>query len=188
MKSKYLFLSLFFALILVTGCAKKKEQSGETESVGSKPTNVSEISNFEKRSDLTPNFSWKDKDGKTVSFDTFRGKVTLVNFWATWCGPCKRELPDLIALSKEMESKGVKVIGISTDRGSNVIDDVKSFVAQAGITYQIVISNEDLEEAYGNIRVIPTTFLIDADGKIAETIIGGRTKEQFAEAINALLK
>jgi peroxiredoxin len=87
-----------------------------------------------------------------------------------------------------MESKGVKVIGISTDRGSNVIDDVKSFVSQAGITYQIVISNEDLEEAYGNIRVIPTTFLIDADGKIAETIVGGRTKEQFAESINALLK
>ncbi|MBI5021416.1 MAG: TlpA family protein disulfide reductase [Ignavibacteriales bacterium] len=188
MKSKYLFFSLLVAIVLITGCAKKKEQSGEVESAGSKAANVSEISNFEKRADLAPNFSWKDKDGKTISFDTFRGKVTLVNFWATWCGPCKRELPDLIALSKEMETKGVKVIGISTDRGSNVIDDVKSFVSQSGITYQIVISTEDLEEAYGNIRVIPTTFLIDADGKIAETIVGGRSKEQFAEAINALLK
>ncbi|MBI5475946.1 MAG: TlpA family protein disulfide reductase [Ignavibacteriales bacterium] len=181
------FIALL-SILLISGCAKKKEAVSENGSKSSGAANVSEISGFEKRGDLAPNFSWKDKDGKTISFDNFRGKVTLVNFWATWCGPCKRELPDLIALSKEMENEGVKVIGVSTDRGANVIDDVKAFVAEAGITYQIVISNEELEETYGNIRVIPTTFLIDADGKISQTIVGGRTKEQFAEAIRAILK
>jgi cytochrome c biogenesis protein CcmG, thiol:disulfide interchange protein DsbE len=188
MKIYRLAFIILISLLLTGGCAKKKETSSETTLKQGGASNVSEISSFEKRADLSPNFSWKDKEGKIITFDNFRGKVTLINFWATWCGPCKRELPDLIALSKEMESKNVKILGVSTDRGANVIDDVKSFVAEAGISYQIVISNEELEEAYGNIRVIPTTFLIDADGKIVQTIVGGRTKEQFAEAINAILK
>lgn len=188
MKSTKTAILLAFVLLVAAGCSKNKEQRGETETAGGKVQNVSDISNFEKRDNQIPNFSWQDKDGKTVTFDQFRGKVTLVNFWATWCGPCKRELPDLIALSNEMESKNVRVLGISTDRGSGVLEEVKSFVGKEGITYQIIISTEDLEEAFGNIRVIPTTFLIDADGKIAQTIVGGRSKEQFTEAINAILK
>lgn len=176
------------AFLLVTGCSKKKEDKSENNPTPVKVSNVSEIMNVSKRSGMAPNFSWKDQSGETIDFDSFRGKVTLINFWATWCGPCKRELPDLIALSKEMADKNVKVLGISTDRGSNVVDEVRSFVAEYGISFQIVISNADIEEAYGNVRVIPTTFLIDANGKIAQTIVGVRSKEQFVEAINALLK
>ncbi len=172
------------AFLLVTGCSKKEEDNPNPIKV----SNVSEIITVSKRVDLVPNFSWRDESGKTIDFDSFRGKVTLINFWATWCGPCKRELPDLIALSKEMADKNVKVLGISTDRGSNVIEEVRSFVAEYGISFQIVISNEDIEEAYGNVRVIPTTFLIDADGKIAQTMVGIRSKQQLIEAINTLLK
>ncbi|MDI6766736.1 MAG: TlpA disulfide reductase family protein [Bacteroidota bacterium] len=178
----------FLALLLVTGCSNKKEEGTKNNPISGKASNVSEIMSVSKRDNMAPNFSWKDQSGKTIDFDSFRGKVTLINFWATWCGPCKREIPDLIALSKEMADKNVKFLGISTDRGSNAIEEVRSFVADKGISFQIVISNEDIEEAYGNVRVIPTTFLIDANGKIAQTIVGVRSKEQFAEAINALLK
>ena len=87
-----------------------------------------------------------------------------------------------------MTDRGVRVIGVSTDRGSSVRDDVASFVAEHAIPYQRVIANDDLDEAYGNIRLIPTTFIFDADGNIAQTLVGGRSKEQFMEAINALLK
>lgn len=182
-----IIISLLTSL-LVTGCSNKKEADIKNYPISGKGSNVSEITNVSKRIDLAPNFSWKDQSGKTIDFDSFRGKVTLINFWATWCGPCKRELPDLIALSKDLADKNVKVLGISTDRGSNVIEEVRSFVAEKGITYQIVISNEDIEEAYGNVRVIPTTFLIDANGKIVQTIVGARSKQQFAELINGLLK
>jgi len=183
-----IFYALIIASILLAGCSKKQDAGIRTGTSSSQSSNVSEITNVSKRPDMAPNFSWKDVSGKTIDFDSFKGKVTLINFWATWCGPCKRELPDLVALSKEMANKNVKVLGISTDRGSNVIDDVKAFVSENGISYQILISNEEIEEAFGNIRVVPTSFLIGADGKIAQTIVGMRSKEQFAEAINALLK
>lgn len=181
-------LILTFIFTIWYGCSKKEQSESIENNTVPKASNVSEILNVAKRSDLAPNFSWRDKDGKTIDFDKFRGKVTLVNFWATWCGPCKRELPDLIALSKEMADKNVKILGVSTDRGSNVIEDVRAFVAEKGIPYQNLIANEYLEEAFGNVRVIPTSFIIDAEGKIVQTIVGMRSKEQFAEAINALLK
>jgi thiol-disulfide isomerase/thioredoxin len=182
--------SVIVISFIVGGCVQKKQPQG-SESSGTVPHssgNVAEALSVTKRSDVASNFSWKDSTGKTVDLDSFRGKVTLINFWATWCGPCKRELPDLISLSSEFANQNVKFIGISTDRGPNVIDDVRSFVKEQGLPYQIVISNEDLEDAYGNPRAIPTTFIIDANGKIAQSYVGMRSKEFFAQAIKDLLK
>jgi len=181
-----LYLIFMISLLLTTGCSKK--QGDQKKAPVEVTSNVSEVTSVSKRPDLVPNFAWKDSAGKTIDLDSYRGKVVLINFWATWCGPCKRELPDLIAISNELAGRNVSVIGISTDRGTNVIDDVKSFVKEKGIPYQVVISSEDLEEAFGNIRVIPTTFLVDASGKIAQTIVGARSKQAFTEAITPLLK
>lgn len=188
-RSRSLALSLTLSLLVVAGCAKKEEpqRSGRTSSaVGG--DNVTEVTGVDKRAEKAPNFSWKDSTGKTVDLDSFHGTVTLINFWATWCGPCKRELPDLISLSREMANRKVKFIGVSTDRGPGTLDDVRAFVKDHGIPYQIVISNDDLEDAFGNPRAIPTTFLIDANGKIAQTIVGMRTKEFFAQAVTSLLQ
>ena len=173
-------------LLLFSNCTKKQQADNNTKT--NKSANVTEVVSVTKRTDKASNFSWKDSTGKTIDLDSYLGKVTLINFWATWCGPCKMELPDLIAISKEMADKGVKIIGVSTDRGANVLEDVSSFVAEKGIPYQIVISNEDLDEAFGNIRLIPTTFVVDAEGKIVQTIVGARSKAAFLEAINAVLK
>ncbi len=187
-------LSLFFyglltlSLLFSVGCKKKESGSGgDQQSTTVSARNVSDISNVQTRDGLVPNFSFKDANGQERTFDTFKGKVTFVNFWATWCGPCKMELPDIIALSKEYSDKEVSFIGISTDRGGNVVDDVRSFVQKSGIPYQIVISNDEVEEAYGNIHAIPTTFIIDANGKILQTFVGVRSKDVFAKAIDEAL-
>jgi len=174
-------------IAIFVGCTNK-QPAEKNNGTAIKAENISEILNVTKRSGLVPNFSWKDKDGKTVDFDNFKGKVTLINFWATWCGPCQKEIPDLITLNKEMTDKNVKILGVSTDRGTNVLEDVRQFISEKGINYQNLISNEDLEEAFGNIRVIPTSFIVDSEGKIVQTIVGMRSKEQFAEAINAAMK
>ncbi|MBI3189381.1 MAG: TlpA family protein disulfide reductase [Ignavibacteriales bacterium] len=187
------YISIIFVLVLSVllgvGCSKKekvKENAEEANSVAS-TQNVSEIDNVQLREGIVPNFSFTDANGQTTNFDSFKGKVTLVNFWATWCGPCKVELPDLIALSKEYSDRNVRFIGISTDRGSDVVEDVRTFVQKSGITYQIVISNDDIESAYGNIHAIPTTFIVDENGKIVESFVGVRSKEYFAQALNKAL-
>ncbi len=174
-------------LFLLPGCAKEQPKSSDTDGTVI-AMNVAEVSRVVKRADKVPNFSWKDSTGRLIDYDSFQGKITLINFWATWCGPCKKELPDLVAMSRELASRGVKIIGVSEDRGSNALEDVKSFVHDNGIPYLIVISNDELEEAFGNVRQLPTSFLVDEHGKIIQTFVGARTKEIFTEAITALLK
>ncbi len=180
-------LIIAFALLSLAGCSKKEGQAGSARSAGV-ADNVAEITSVQARPGHVPEFTWKDASGTSVSIDAFRGHVTLVNFWATWCGPCKKELPDLIAISKELAAKNVTVIGISTDRGMSVVDDVSAFVKEKGIPYQILISNDDLESAFGNVRLMPTSFVVDANGAIAKELVGIQTKQSFVDAITAAMK
>lgn len=177
-------LCLLALALLAAGCGKKEEQSN-TGAPASSPKNVAQIVTAEKRDGRIPNFTWKDADGKTVSFDSFKGKATLVNFWATWCSPCKKEIPDLIAISKELAGQDIKVIGISTDRGMSVAEDVGKFVEEKGIPYMILISTDELEEAFGNIRMIPASFVVDANGTIVKELVGLQSKEAFVSALTA---
>ncbi|HUL44583.1 MAG TPA: TlpA disulfide reductase family protein [Bacteroidota bacterium] len=177
-------LSVFSPLVL-SSCTQNRESSTGTQPVG---VHVFPVASVSPRNDMVPNFSWTDTTGKSVDFDSYRGKVTLINFWATWCGPCKKELPDLVELSKEYEGKNVKFLGLATDRGSDVANDVARFVQEHHIPYQNLVSSEALEEAFGNVPAIPTSFLIDGQGKIVQTYVGARSKEFFSQAIAALLK
>lgn len=176
-------------ILFFSGCSRtdQQQQAQPSGSSSGKGDNVALVTGVTKRPDQAPNFSWKDSTGAVVDLDSYHGSVTLINFWATWCGPCKRELPDLVSLSREMAGRKVKFIGVSTDRGPGVLDDVRSFVREHDIPYQIVVSNDDLEDAFGNPRAIPTTFLIDASGKVSQPIVGMRSKEFFAQAIASLL-
>jgi len=180
------FIAIAIASLLSPGCKKRPPE----EAVPPPPSgsNVNEVFNVAKRPGKAPEFSWRDSTGSVVSFDAFRGKLTLVNFWATWCGPCKRELPALIDLNKEYAGRGVTILGVSSDRGANIIEDVRAFVHDNGITYQIVLSNDDLEEAFGNIRALPTSFLINQEGEIVQTFVGGREKQFFVQAITEALR
>jgi len=179
-------------LLFAAGCGQKndsntgKESQTQIQSATERNSNIAEVLTVTRRNDQVPNFTWKDNTGRTVDFDGFRGKVTLINFWATWCGPCKKELPDLVALSQELAGANIKILGVATDRTPNATELVGDFVKEHGIPYLNLVSNDDLEDAFGNPRAIPTSFLIDANGKIAQTIVGMRSKEFYRQAMTAL--
>ena len=174
-------------MLLSIGCSKKSASNRSSDNTGTSGISVPEVVSVQVRDNKVPNFSWKDASGKTIDLDSYRGKVTVINFWATWCGPCIHEIPDLIELSKELSDKNVKLIGVSLDRGPNVAEDVQNFVTEKGIPYQVVLANEELENAFGNISSIPTTFLVDDQGTIRQTIIGIRTKRVLIQAVTDLL-
>lgn len=185
--SAYLRAVIPVLIIVALGCSKRKPQSDEA--VGTPAaTNVAEVSSVMDRTDKVPNFSWTDGNGKMIDYDSYHGKLTLINFWATWCGPCRKELPDLAAISREFADRGVRIIGISEDRGPSVLEDVRSFVKENGIPYQVLVSTDELEESFRNVRMLPTTFLVDDAGTILHTFVGPQTKPIFTAAITAALK
>ena len=108
----------------------------------------------------------------------------VVDFWAPWCGPCRREIPDLVTLSSELAPKGVVVVGVSVDDNDDRLRTVKNFVEKSRITYMNVIDNDnkDIARHYG-VQSIPMTLVIDRQGKIVEKIIGARSKDAFMAAL-----
>lgn len=129
-------------------------------------------------------FTWRDGQ-RTQSFAQYTsGKVVLMNIWATWCGPCRREIPDLSLISTEMAAKGVVVVGVSVDDNDDRVRTVKNFVEKNRIPYVNVIDNDnkDISRAYG-VQSIPMTLIIDRQGKIIEKIMGARSKDVFMAAL-----
>jgi thiol-disulfide isomerase/thioredoxin len=135
----------------------------------------------------TPAPGWKltDLNGRSVSFSDFRGKVVILDFWATWCAPCRVEIPQFVALQKQYGAKGLTVIGVSLDEQG--LDVVKKFVKRLAVNYPIVIGNEKVAEAYGGIDAIPTTFVIDRQGRIMSRHMGYDDKAVFEKEIQSLL-
>lgn len=138
--------------------------------------------------DQAVNFTWVDVTGKTVSFkDYTNGKVVFLNFWGTWCPPCRREIPDIVTISNELKDKDFVVIGIALERGNNPEKKLEAFMEANGIKYHNFLADKSLTEAYGGISSVPTTFIIDKNGKIVEKIVGMQTKEKFMQSINKVL-
>lgn len=116
-----------------------------------------------------PDFTLKTLDGQEMTLSKLRGKVVLLDFWATWCGPCRESIPHLIQLYKTYQEKGLEVIGMNMDRGD--IDTVRHFVKSMDIPYPILVTTEDVVRNYG-VTGLPTTIFIDKTGKIREKIPG----------------
>ena len=132
-----------------------------------------------------PEFKLKALDGKEVRLSDFKGKVRIVDFWATWCPPCREEIPDFISLQKQYKAKGLEVIGVSVDRGGPEV--VQKFNKEYGVNYTSLMANDEVQAAFGGIRAIPTTFLIDRDGNIVKKYQGLVSKEVFEKDIKELL-
>ena len=141
--------------------------------------------------DPTPAPAWtlKDVNGHEVSFDQFKGKVVVVDFWATWCPPCRAEMPGYVELQKKYGADGLVIIGMSVDaQGPGV---VKSFIEKNGINYQIVMADEAVQTAFGGadpISAIPTTFIIDRSGKIRDRKMGSEETASFEARLVPFLK
>ena len=118
---------------------------------------------------LVPDFTLQTLDGQEITLSKLKGKVILLDFWATWCGPCRESIPHLIQLYKTYQKSGLEVIGMNVDRGDMEI--VRHFVKSMDIPYPIVITPDHVERNYG-VTGLPTTILIDKEGKIREKIVG----------------
>jgi peroxiredoxin len=133
-----------------------------------------------------PEFALKDADGKTVHLADYKGKVVLLDFFATWCGPCKIEIPWFMEMERKNKDRGLAVLGVSMDdEGWEV---VKPFLSSLGVNYRVVIGNDSTAQLYGGVDALPTTFLIDRNGKIAAIHIGLASKKDFDDGIQQLLQ
>lgn len=132
-----------------------------------------------------PAFTLTNLSGQTVRLSDFKGKVVLLDFWATWCAPCRMEIPDLIQLQKQYADRGFTVLGIALDDEGAAV--VKPVAQKLGVTYPVLVGNTQVAAAYGGIEALPTTFLIGRDGKILKTYIGTRDKSEFQQDIQSAL-
>ena len=191
--TKRILLSFFLiGLILFSSCSRQQNQHNSSSISDTKQNNFS--GNVSLAAGAEPAsgedaavFYWFNSNGKKVSLADLKGKTVLINFWATWCGPCKAELPDIESLSKDYASKGLVVIGISVDKGSNLLSDISNFASENGLTYQVVIDNSNVADKYGNINAIPTSFLVDKTGKIVDKWVGMRNKAFLESTIKRYL-
>lgn len=134
---------------------------------------------------VAPGWELPDLDGKIVHSTDFKGKVVVLDFWATWCPPCRAEIPDFIALQKKYAAQGLTVIGISVDQAG--LKTVKSFAKKNAINYPVVLADGKVEAAFGGIDGLPTTFIIDRTGHIVKQHLGFTAPEEIEKEIKALL-
>ncbi len=136
---------------------------------------------------VAPDFSWQTPDGKVVHLSDLKGKVVLLDFWATWCGPCRMTIPHVESLYEKFKDKGLVVIGINLD-GPGKRETVSKFIKEHGITYTVVGDNGTVAQEYG-VSGIPRFFFIDKHGRIAKTVVGydPNMEETFAKEITTLL-
>jgi peroxiredoxin len=133
----------------------------------------------------TPDFSLKDSTGATVKLSDYKGKVVLLNFWATWCGPCKIEIPWFMDFEKTYKDRAFAVLGVSMDEDG--WDAVKPYIEEHKMNYRVVIGNDQVSQLFGSIESLPTTIVIDREGRIASMHIGLVAKSTYQKEIELLL-
>jgi thiol-disulfide isomerase/thioredoxin len=137
------------------------------------------------KSGPAPDFTLQSLDGNSMRLSDLRGKAVLLNFWATWCSPCKIEMPWFIELQKQYGAQGLQIVGVAMDDASK--EDIAKFAKDMGVNYPVLLGKEAVGEAYGGIPALPESFFIGRDGKIVDKIIGLRDKSDIEDAIKKAL-
>ncbi len=157
-------------LVLLIGCGGKKKEAEES-------------SNALKAADFT--VALVGDEGKTVSLADYKGKVLILDFWATWCPPCRREIPHFNDLYSRYKGEGLEILGASVDQGG--ADVVKRFMKGTPIDYPSGMAPADMQAAYGPIRSIPTTYVIDRKGRVQRKLVGYQDISVFEKILEELL-
>ncbi len=139
---------------------------------------------FVRNPDPAPDFKLTSLDGKPVTLAGSKGKVILLNFWATWCGPCRAEIPDLVELQNKYKDR-LQILGLVVDDDDQ--DAIKEFAEKFGINYPVAIAGDDIRFQYGGIAALPTSFVLDAEGRIVQKHEGLRDPVLYETEIRSLL-
>lgn len=135
-----------------------------------------------------PDFELKSIDGKTVRLSDYRGKAVLLNFWATWCPPCKIEMPWFVDLQKQYGAEGLQVVGIAMDDDAEKqADKIGGFAKEMNLNYVVLLGNDKVGDAYGGVEGLPTTFYIGRDGKIVNAVSGLISHSEIEENVKKAL-
>ena len=133
--------------------------------------------------ETAPDFILPALDGSRLRLSDFKGKVVILDFWATRCPPCRKEIPGFIELYKKYEGEGLEIVGVCLESETTV----KPFAKETGINYTLVFANREIGRQYGGIQYIPTTFIINRQGNIAKKHVGYVSKETFEKGVKELL-
>lgn len=179
MKNRLLFFFFLTVSISIFGCEKTNNEIYNNSNTEFTSLNTNE----EKKA---ADFELKTLDGKNVKLSDYKGKIVIIDFWATWCAPCRKGVPDLVELQKEYKNDLV-IIGVSLDQ-QNTIKDLNPFIKNYGINYPVVLGTQKVVMDYGNIQAIPTSFVINQAGYIVDSHVGLVPKSTYVNTINKLLK
>lgn len=178
---RHAFLSsvLVFACLLAS-CSGRQSASGGAEDGHGRSAQAKHVDRKP-----APDFTLKDASGADVKLSDYRGRAVLLNFWATWCGPCNLEIPWFVDFQKQLQAKGLEVIGVSMDtEGWSVI---KPFVASHKMNYRVLLGNDSVSQLYGGVDSLPTSFIIDKEGRIAYVHVGLAGKNDYLNEIEGVL-
>ena len=137
------------------------------------------------QSGVAPDFTLQSLEGKTVRLSDFRGKPVVLNFWATWCGPCKIEMPWFVDFQKQYGTAGVQFLGVAMDDAST--KDIAEFAQSMNVNYPILIGKESVGDAYGGVQFLPETFYIDRSGKIVDKAFGLKGRGEIEDDIKKII-
>ena len=146
---------------------------------------VTKVKPVGKNGSAAPDFELKSLDGKQVRLSDYRGRAVLLNFWATWCAPCKIEMPWFVDLQKQYAAQGLQVIGVAMDDSGE--ETIAKFAQQMGVNYPVLIGKEAVGDAYGGVEFLPTTFIIDRQGKVVDRVFGLVGRSEFEDDIKKAL-
>lgn len=186
---RYFLLIGTAAILMFHGCGRAQtahadSASGTAAAKLPQPAQDANVIQFVKNPDTAPAFQLNDLDGKSFSLAEAKGKIVLLNFWATWCGPCRAEIPDLVDLQKRYADK-LEIIALATDEDD--ADEVRRFVLESGINYRVAMISDEVRLAYGGVAALPTSFVIDPQGRIVQKHVGLNDPAIYELEVKAML-
>ena len=137
------------------------------------------------KGDAAPDFTLQSLEGKSVHLSDYRGKAVLLNFWATWCAPCKIEMPWFVELQKQYGPEGLQIVGIAMDDASP--KEIGDFAKEMGVNYPVLIGKEAVGEAYGGVQFLPESFYIDRNGKVLDKAFGLKGRGEIEDNIKRII-